>query len=247
MASVLKQTYSNIEYIVIDGGSNDGSKAYIENHKDSLAYWVSKPDQGIYHAMNKGIDRATGDYLLFLNSGDWLMDRSVIEKVVEAKPIRDIVYGYLEILEVEEGMSRLKKYPENLTFSYFFKDSLPHSGGTFIKRNCFKNDLKYYDEDLKIVSDWKWFLIGLFKKNYSYQLIDKVIGVFEYGTGISSLQENRKLLLDEKQQVLDSEFKNLYPEIKALSSFKKVQTKFMRTKYYKIAYALKKRIDKFVK
>ncbi|MGK0307850.1 MAG: glycosyltransferase involved in cell wall biosynthesis, partial [Urechidicola sp.] len=80
MASVLEQTYEDIEYIVIDGGSTDGSKAYIELYHKDLAYWVSEPDQGIYHAMNKGIDQATGDYLLFLNSGDWLVDNFVIDK-----------------------------------------------------------------------------------------------------------------------------------------------------------------------
>ena len=67
MDSVLSQTYMDFEYIVIDGGSNDGSKAIIEQHQDQLGYWVSEPDSGIYNAMNKGIKQAKGDYLLFLN------------------------------------------------------------------------------------------------------------------------------------------------------------------------------------
>ena len=91
MKSVLEQTYGNIEYIVIDGGSTDGSKEYIKEHSQSLAYWVSEPDKGIYNAMNKGIDQATGEYLLFLNSGDELIDKEVMRGVESNNLKADIV------------------------------------------------------------------------------------------------------------------------------------------------------------
>ena len=71
--SVLQQTYDNIEYLVIDGNSTDGSKDVIKKYKHRISYWVSEPDSGIYNAMNKGGTKATGDYLLFLNSGDVLL------------------------------------------------------------------------------------------------------------------------------------------------------------------------------
>ena len=70
--SVINQTSKEFEYIVIDGGSNDGSGAYIESKSEHIDYWVSEPDKGIYNAMNKGIAKASGEYLLFLNSGDHL-------------------------------------------------------------------------------------------------------------------------------------------------------------------------------
>ena len=84
MNSVLSQTYTDFEYIVIDGGSNDGSKTIIEQHQDQLGYWVSEPDSGIYNAMNKGIAKANGEYILFLNSGDVLIDDTIIKYVCTA-------------------------------------------------------------------------------------------------------------------------------------------------------------------
>ena len=70
--SVINQTYSNIQYIIIDGASTDGSKKIIKKYEHHISYWISEPDSGIYNAMNKGVDKAVGDYLLFLNSGDYL-------------------------------------------------------------------------------------------------------------------------------------------------------------------------------
>ena len=245
MESVLEQSYQHIEYILIDGGSTDASAQFIEKHRMSLAYYESNKDNGVYHAMNKGIDKMTGDYVLFLNSGDWLVDSSIIQKVVNKNMVADIIYGSLEILEPEKR--RIKKYPSNLTFSYFFRDSLPHSAGAFIKTSCFKDSIKYYDEDLQIVSDWKWYILGLFKNNYSYHLIEDVIGVFEFGSGISSLQDNRELIKKEKEKVLLAEFKIIYSEIIELNQFKRKQSQFMKTTYFKMAYGLKGLVDKIFK
>ena len=92
--SVLDQENVVFEYLVIDGNSNDGSKDIIEKYKDKINYWVSEPDSGIYNAMNKGIRAATGDYLLFLNSGDWLFENNSIanvDKLITGS--KDIYYG----------------------------------------------------------------------------------------------------------------------------------------------------------
>jgi len=240
--SVLEQTYSPIEYIVIDGGSNDGSNMFLKSIDSKIDYWTSEPDSGVYDAMNKGIDKATGNYLYFLNSGDTFVDENVVERFVTSKPSEDILYGFLEIVSKNETW--IKKYPEVLTFSYFFIDSLPHSAGAFFKRSCFKDDLKYYDVTLKIMADWKWSVIGLFKKGFSYRLIDEVIGVFEFGEGISSLPSNKSLLLNERQKILNTEFKYLYPEIKTLVDFKTTQNKLMETKLFKIALIFHKLLKK---
>ena len=79
MLSVLNQTYSDVEYIIIDGGSTDGTVDIIKKYADRLVYWVSEPDKGIYDAMNKGIAAATGDYINFMNSGDRFASTNVIE------------------------------------------------------------------------------------------------------------------------------------------------------------------------
>ena len=73
--SVVCQTFTDYEWLVIDGGSTDGSREFIEEHQDKFAYWCSEPDKGIYNAMNKGIVRAKGEYLNFMNSGDYFVLR----------------------------------------------------------------------------------------------------------------------------------------------------------------------------
>ncbi|MFT4805390.1 MAG: glycosyltransferase involved in cell wall biosynthesis, partial [Psychroserpens sp.] len=80
--SVVNQTSNDFEYIVIDGGSNDGSVDVIKEYEAKVSYWVSEVDKGIYHAMNKGILLAKGDYLEFLNSGDILVNETVIQKII---------------------------------------------------------------------------------------------------------------------------------------------------------------------
>lgn len=78
--SVVNQTYDNIEYIIIDGGSTDGTVDIIKKYEDKIAYWVSEPDKGIYDAMNKGILKASGEYIYFLGADDWLYNESVMER-----------------------------------------------------------------------------------------------------------------------------------------------------------------------
>ncbi|WP_373940767.1 glycosyltransferase [Polaribacter sejongensis] len=106
MQSVFDQTYKDVEYVIIDGGSTDGSKEYILDNAEKLAYWVSEPDNGIYNAMNKGIAKATGEYLLFLNSGDFLCDNYVLSKFSLELKDADIYYGNL--IKVRQNGSFLK-------------------------------------------------------------------------------------------------------------------------------------------
>ncbi|MFH4964295.1 glycosyltransferase family 2 protein [Gaetbulibacter sp. M235] len=199
-ASVLEQTYNTIEYIVIDGGSTDGSKAFIEKQQDHLAYWVSEPDHGIYHAMNKGVKVAKGDYVLFLNSGDSFFSNNALSHfqpyVLKDFP-RAIIYGNIQVISHTKW---IKTYPEVLDFKYFVKDTLPHPA-TLIYRRCF-TDFEY-DEDLKIVSDWKFFMIGICKKKFTYQYIDAVISNFNLD-GISCTSPD--LVRLERENVLRNEF-----------------------------------------
>ena len=92
--SVINQTYPNVEYIIIDGGSTDGTVDIIKKYADKIAYWVSEPDKGIYDAMNKGGLKTTGDFIQFLNAGDWLENEHVIEKIFKDWFKRvDVIYG----------------------------------------------------------------------------------------------------------------------------------------------------------
>jgi glycosyltransferase involved in cell wall biosynthesis len=92
LESVTGQIYSNFEYIVINGGSTDGSKELLEKYTDKISYWVSEPDQGIYHAMNKGIEKASGEYLLFMNSGDLFYNSGILKEVVDHISKYDLIY-----------------------------------------------------------------------------------------------------------------------------------------------------------
>lgn len=201
MDSVLSQTYTDFEYIVIDGGSNDGSKAIIEQHQDQLGYWVSEPDTGVYNAMNKGIAKAIGEYILFLNSGDDLIGIDALQRVIVDLHSTDFVCYDINV--VEANHSYVKECPDQLTFEYLSKDTPPHQS-TFIKRKLFKT-IGFYDETLKIVSDWKFMIIAVCKYNCSYKHVGAMFSNF-YRDGLSSVPENRQALHQERQDVLYSEF-----------------------------------------
>ncbi|RZK61390.1 MAG: glycosyltransferase, partial [Pedobacter sp.] len=95
--SVLNQTYPKIEYIIIDGKSTDGTLDIIEKYRSKISKIVSEPDKGIYDAMNKGLALATGDYVLFMNSGDEIYDETTVEDIFESAPGADIYYGETEM------------------------------------------------------------------------------------------------------------------------------------------------------
>ena len=173
--SVLSQTYfDKVEYIIIDGGSTDGSKELIEQHKDKLYYWCSEPDRGIYNAMNNGITVSTGDYLLFLNSGDYLSENTVLERVFPYLQY-DIVYGNeWKVNERYKGPYEAK-YPDKLDESFFRRTSLPHQS-TFIKSELLKEN--HYSEDYKIISDWKFF-IEAFRNGKTYKHMPFIVSVYD--------------------------------------------------------------------
>ncbi|TDE02054.1 glycosyltransferase family 2 protein [Flavobacterium sandaracinum] len=195
--SVLNQTWQEFEYIVIDGGSTDGSAAYIESQSKYFDYWVSDKDSGIYNAMNKGIRVANGEYLLFLNSGDHFFSDTVLEHNHQYLRNHDLVC--FDIINVRENNSNLFSCPSTIQFSQMLYRTIPHQS-TFINKQLF-NNLGLYDEKLKIVSDWKFFILALFKHNCSYLKVDKTLTVF-YIDGISWINDNSI----ERNQVLKEHF-----------------------------------------
>lgn len=215
--SVVNQTWKEFEYIVIDGGSSDGSAAYIESQRERIDCWVSEPDTGIYNAMNKGIAKATGEYLLFLNSGDHLFNDSILEQNYHYIEKFDFVYFNIEISNGKS--SQMVSYPEKLSFSYFYTRTLCHQS-TLIKKTLFET-LGMYDENLIFVSDWKFFILALFRFNCSYTHIDAVLTTY-YLDGISSDLANRQILSEERKDVLSSFFKGHIDDINELLEFKKV-------------------------
>jgi glycosyltransferase involved in cell wall biosynthesis len=231
--SVVNQTWHEFEYIVIDGGSTDGSGSYIESQSRNIDYWVSEPDKGIYNAMNKGIMKANGEYLLFLNSGDHFYNDKVLEKNHIFLNLKDIIYFNLHV--IDKAKTFVKNYPDQLTFSYFMKDTLPHPA-TFIKKRVFDR-VGFYDESLFIVSDWKFFIESICKFNSSYKSVDEVLTSF-YLDGLSSKIQNKNLIVDEKQQVLNSEFGNYIVDISRFFEMEKMLSSLKKSRKIKLLIRL---------
>ena len=191
--SIVSQTFKDYEWIVIDGGSTDGSKSVIESYADRIAYWVSEPDKGIYNAMNKGIEKANGEYMLFLNSGDWLVDENTLADCFAVGFDADVMYG--DSLFVFEDKTEEYRYPSPLTFKDLYRGFLGHAS-SFIKSELIKGEK--YNENYKIASDWE-FWIKLSLRNASFRHIDKFVSYFDT-TGISSTDD--KLRKRERNQVI---------------------------------------------
>lgn len=195
ISSVLEQTYSNIEYIVIDGSSTDGSKEYIESVQQYLNYWVSEPDEGIYHAMNKGIFQANGDYLLFLNSGDWLVNDLVIEKFIEFNPVEDILYGDV-ILLYQDNKKQYKKMPRILEGLAVLQNTITHQS-MFIKKKLFADG--GYDLRYSIIADWVFYNSAILLKKCTYRYLDFLISNYDM-SGTSSDPNSKNQIKREREK-----------------------------------------------
>jgi glycosyltransferase involved in cell wall biosynthesis len=207
MESVLSQTSQEFEYIIIDGGSTDGSKELIEQsaaEDERIAYWISEPDKGIYHAMNKGIKAAQGEYVQFINSGDRLVASDVVEKMhiqISNYNFPNILYGNM-LKQMPKGLWRDRCFAEkDIPFLGMFTGTLNHSPA-WIRRDLF-NKYGLYDENLKIVSDWKWYMQAIIigEEKPVYADIDVIIFDMQ---GIS--YTNTALVKTERKQVLKEMF-----------------------------------------
>ena len=216
--SVLSQTYGEIEYIIIDGGSHDGSREVIEKNVNKISHWVSEQDKGIYHAMNKGIALATKEYLLFLNSGDCLHNTSIIEAILpKLKMGKDLYYGDLKWIVNTNDF--VVKYPKKLSLSFIYKNSLPHPA-TFIKRKLFYK-ISLYNENLTLVSDWEFFMRAILKYDVSYQHLEMIIADFD-GYGLSNTLEQKKVIDTERALVMKTFFPELTDDVNKLEFYNKI-------------------------
>lgn len=179
--SVVKQTFLDYEYIIIDGDSSDGGKKIIQKYEDKLAYWVSEPDLGIYNAMNKGINVANGDYLLFLNSGDVLVDDANILKICSDRLIEDII-AFDCFLERDDKIVERRTHVEQPTLFYVFKNGFKHQS-TFIKRDLFEK-IGLYNENYKIAGDYEFWVRCFLEPSTTSKSYPTSIAVFQLN-GIS--------------------------------------------------------------
>lgn len=177
--SIVAQTWRDFEWIVIDGGSNDGSKELIEKYQEHFAYWCSEPDKGVYNAMNKGIAKAKGEYLNFMNSGDYFASERVLEDVFDSEVDNDIIFGYMMRLSIDGQPNNASMMKQDVKWYDFFNDTFPHQS-SFIKRDLF---LKYglYDETYIALADWKFFILCVVYHKASFRFVPIKISVYECG------------------------------------------------------------------
>ena len=199
--SVMVQYFKDFEYIVIDGASIDGSVDVIKKYADKITYWVSEPDKGIYNAMNKGIFQARGEYCLFLNSGDYLVNKYILEKVFNLNLDTDIF--------CTSGFD--KDSVEDITFYDFLYKSLRHQS-MFIKTSLFYK-ISLYDERHKIISDWIFYTLAIVKYNCSLAFYPFELSISQSG-GISwtdgnTMHKERELFLQEYFPYLRKDYESL--------------------------------------
>lgn len=185
MKSVLVQSFQDYEYIVIDGGSTDRSLEVIKRfeelyHQKTKIIWLSEPDKGIYNAMNKGIDLACGEYLLFLNSGDSLVSSETLRSVFAFDISEDYVYGNLN-LTCNGGIcyQDVKMDFDIPTLYNLYTQCLPHQA-SFIKRKLLEKYGKY-DESLKIIGDWDFCIRTIIIGNCSVRHLQLTITNYDMG------------------------------------------------------------------
>lgn len=257
MQSVLSQTRTDFEYVVVDGASTDASVAVIERLAAAFGdrlKWVSEPDKGIYNAMNKGIGMATGEYIQILNSGDSLVSPDVVDKMyaaLEKEGYPSILYGNM-LKDFPDGHVRRDKgfAGEDITLLGMYIGTLNHSPA-YIRRSLFD---KYgpYDEFLKIDSDWKWYLQAIVFGEEKPVYVDIDVTLFDM-TGIS--ETNTALTKAERRQTLQelvrptvlADYDAWVPSIRMMRRIKRYPWAYKLVWFLeRVLFKLEKRKDKKV-
>jgi len=209
LESVFAQTFKDFELIVIDGASTDGSVEVITDNKDKIAYWISEKDHGIYHAMNKGIAMARGEYCYFLNSGDYLVGKDVFAQVFAQDIYADIVSG--NVLKIRNNGKHRTIRPHDVpSLHKLCIHSLPHQA-SFIRRALF-GEIGMYNEEYRIVSDFEFFVKALIVHGKSYKKIDTNFSFFNLN-GISSNPANFGMAKEESYRCLKANFPSMVDDL----------------------------------
>ncbi|MFC7356866.1 glycosyltransferase family 2 protein [Jejudonia soesokkakensis] len=237
--SVLSQTYTDFEYIIIDGGSTDGSAEIITHHKKQFSYWISEPDDGIFNAMNKGIDKARGTYLQFLNSGDVFTSPSALQDFVNHPHFTgDIIYGDYKF---EDGE---KVYPDQLYPAYFMKTSLPHQS-TLFKKTVFDR-MGGYDERYKIASDRAFYIQCFLSAQFTFTHIPYFLVLFDLA-GVSN--DASFLIAKEKEDelIFRSLYGKEYDKHQKVLALEEQQKQRKKNSFFGIANRILRKIKSYVK
>lgn len=220
ICNVLKQTYRNVEYIVIDGASMDGTKEIVESYADRLAYWSSEPDSGIYDAMNKGIDVATGDWIIFRNAGDYFFKPTTIEDVFDWYEDKgeDFIVGGMRSFD---HIGYHDKFYHLQDMDVWHRAFISHPS-TFVRLSVQKAHL--FPTSYRIASDY-YFFQKLMLEGAAMVCYDGIVSLFDSESGISSTQ----LVQSWKEMLLIRRQLNAPRNV-----LKETQKMFFKTRLYQI-------------
>ncbi len=194
--SIRNQTFRDFEWIVVDGGSTDGTKEFLEEHNSDIVWWCCESDKGVYNAQNKGTEHAQGEYSIYMNSGDTFFAADVLEKVFKKDIDADIIYGNW-MLVFEDGKTRLGRAPQVVDLAYFYDDNMCHQS-MLIRTEAVKN--RPYDESFRIYADWEEWL-ALLVQGKRFERIDITVCNFMVG-GISTGDgASEKLKAERKAEI----------------------------------------------
>ncbi|MBE6094936.1 MAG: glycosyltransferase [Schwartzia succinivorans] len=194
--SVLSQNYPAVEYIIIDGGSTDGTVDILREYSTHLAYWVSEADTGIYEAFNKGIQAATGDYLYFLGADDCLCDKDILFKVAEnLDDSIDILSAGVYVVRSDWNLEKIIDNEHARDINCFDGEMIPHQG-MFTKTNILKE--RHFDTSFQLAGDYDFFMECYFDEKIKFRFVDFPVAYYATGGAGSSAGE---LNLRERRRI----------------------------------------------
>ena len=192
--SVISQSFKNFEFIIIDGGSTDNSVDLIKQYDSQITYWISENDKGAYHAMNKGLAKTSGDYCIFLNSGDYFNTNTILSQVSDLiKGDEDLIYGLIKWEEFNVMWNPVENFKN---FEIAFHSPIPHQA-SFFKVSTLKK-MNGYNENYRIISDWA-VMLEMLLQNKKIKKISLIVSKCET-QGLSSI--NNKKILKERLSYL---------------------------------------------
>lgn len=188
--SIIAQSFTDYEYLVIDGGSTDGSKEVIQKYTSHIHYWVSERDGGIYNAMNKGISKANGRFIVFMNSGDTYLQKDVLQRSMQEinSNVADVYYG--QIIVDEGAGDRTVIYPRALTLDYQ-RDMVINHQACFFKRDTLA-ELGGYQEEYKLAADYAFYLKATLNNKIFAPLLFPIVRYDASGISSKRMDDYRK-------------------------------------------------------
>jgi glycosyltransferase involved in cell wall biosynthesis len=233
--SIAAQTYRDFEWVIIDGASGDSSVEVIKKYAHHAHYWVSEKDSGVYNAINKGILSATGEYLLFLNSGDFLLHPWTLQEAIDE--INASEYADVYFCDTVLSTWEVWKYPQNITLKFLLNGWLNHQS-CLINRKLFSHQL--YNENYRIISDWYFFITEIIRHNITFHHINTNIVLYDV-SGVSSTQ--KRLRESEAKMVLNELHIKRMGDI-PLIKFIKLIKYILPYGFYKLFQIIKKKIKR---